>query len=174
MQSPCASCHPSAPTPDGAFPLFTDFGFVALGVPRHRALPANADPARHDLGLCGPLRTDFIGRADYCGLFRTPSLRNVAVRHAFFHNGVFHTLEDVMRFYVQRDLDPARFYGPGGRFDDLPPRWRINVNTEPPFDRRPGDAPALSEAEIADVIAFLRTLTDADVAAANRAMPPSR
>ena len=36
---------------------------------------------------------------------------------------------------------------------------------EPPFDRKPGGKPALSDAEIADIVAFLRTLTDGFVAA---------
>jgi hypothetical protein len=38
-----------------------------------------------------------------------------------------------------------------------------NVNREPPFDRTPGQSPALNDAEIGDVIAFLNTLTDADL-----------
>ncbi len=46
-------------------------------------------------------------------------------------------------------------------FDDLPEAYKAHVNTsEAPYDRRPGDAPALNDAEIDDVIAFLRTLTD--------------
>ena len=80
----------SAPTADGAFPLFTDFGLIAIGVPRHRGLPANTDPGFFDLGLCGPLRSDLRDRAEYCGRFRTPGLRNVALRGSFFHNGVLH------------------------------------------------------------------------------------
>jgi cytochrome c peroxidase len=163
----CASCHLSKPTPDGAFPLFSDFGHIAIGVPRNRTTAANADPRFFDLGLCGPLRTDFADEADYCGRFRTPSLRNAAVRQSFFHNGGMHTLDEAIRFYVQRDTDPAHWYGrnPDGsprRFDDLPERFHANVNTDPPFGGRPGDAPALSDAEIDDVVAFLKTLTDAD------------
>ena len=47
------------------------------------------------------------------------------------------------------------------KFDDLPPEYRVNVNSsEAPYNRRPGDAPALSDAEIDDVIAFLETLSD--------------
>jgi cytochrome c peroxidase len=47
------------------------------------------------------------------------------------------------------------------KFDDLPAELAANVNTtEPPYDRRPGDLPALSEPEIQDVVAFLQTLTD--------------
>ncbi len=160
----CAQCHPSA-IKQGAFPQFTDYGYVALGVPRNRALSANADPRYFDLGLCGPLRTDLADRKQYCGLFRTPSLRNVATRRVFFHNGVMHRLVDVLRFYAERDLRPERWYprGADGRvqiFDDLPAPYRANVDHEPPLDRRPGEAPALAAADIADLLAFLRTLTD--------------
>ena len=43
----------------------------------------------------------------------------------------------------------------------IAPEYRANVNTsEAPYDRRQGDVPALSDAEIDDVIAFLRTLSD--------------
>jgi cytochrome c peroxidase len=155
----CASCHPSRGK-EGAAPLFTDFGFVALGVPRNRAIPANRDPAFFDLGLCGPLRTDFAGRADYCGRFRTPSLRNVATRRRFMHNGLFTSLAQVVRFYATRDTDPARWY-PRGVPDDLPARYRGNLEATPPFGRARGGRPALTEQEIADVVAFLGTLTDA-------------
>ena len=50
----CASCHPSARTGDGAFPIFTDFGMVGLGVPRNRALAVDRDPAFVDLGPVRP------------------------------------------------------------------------------------------------------------------------
>ena len=49
-------------------------------------------------------------RPEYCGLFRTPSLRNVALRQTFFHNGVFHSLRDAVAFYVTRETDPGRWY----------------------------------------------------------------
>lgn len=41
----CAACHLSQRQPDGAFPAFSDFGLIALGVPRNRALAVNRDPA---------------------------------------------------------------------------------------------------------------------------------
>jgi cytochrome c peroxidase len=161
----CASCHPSQ-IRKGAFPQFTDFGFNAIGVPRNRALPANRDPGYFDRGLCGPLRRDLAGHPEYCGFFRVPVLRNTATRRAYFHNGVFHTLEQVMDFYVARDVSPDRFYpkvqGRVEAFDDLPPEQRRNVTHDPPFDRKSGAAPALTKAEIRDVIAFLKALTDAD------------
>jgi cytochrome c peroxidase len=162
----CASCHPSGGY-HGALPQFTDFGFNALGVPRNRQIAANEDPAFHDLGLCGPERKDLGAHPEYCGEFRVPSLRNVAVRRAFFHNGVFHKLEQVIAFYVERDRNPGRWYRKVGghvqTFDDLPPAYRENVNREPPFGGKPGAPPALDKTETRDLIAFLKTLTDADL-----------
>ena len=77
------------------------------------------------------------------------------------HNGFFKNLRDVVAFYVTRDTDPGRWYTTGVKFDDLPPQYRGNVNTtEVPYNRQPGDAPALNDAEIDDVVAFLFTLTD--------------
>jgi len=105
----CARCHPSAKI-KGAFPQFTDFGFAAIGAPRNAAIPANADRRYFDLGLCGPLRTDLQDRLEFCGLFRTPSLRNVARRPVFLHNGVFHSLSEVVRFYAERDTKPQQWY----------------------------------------------------------------
>ena len=46
------------------------------------------------------------------------------------------------------------------KFDDLPADEYENVNVEPPFDREPGQKPRLTDAESADIIVFLRTLTD--------------
>jgi cytochrome c peroxidase len=165
----CAHCHRSARANNDTPPQFTDFGLIALGVPRNRALPANADPAWFDLGACGPLRRDLAGRAEYCGLFRTPSLRNVALRTTFFHNGLVHSLREAVAFYVERDTNPGKWY-PRDRqgriltLDDLPVPYRGNLNREPPFGGKDGDPPVLSPAEIDDVTAFLNTLTDRNAA----------
>jgi cytochrome c peroxidase len=164
----CARCHVSRRGNDGTPPQFTDYGLIALGVPRNPAIPANADRGYYDLGLCGPIRSDLAGRPEYCGLFKTPTLRNVAVKQSFFHNGVFRSLRQVIEFYVERDTDPGRWYprradGSIDKYDDLPAAYRANVNIEPPFDRLPGDKPALDDAEIDDIVAFLGTLTDADL-----------
>ncbi len=162
----CAACHLDQPGPGGQPPLFTDFQYEALGVPRNAAIAANRNPDYYDLGLCGPYRTDLRGQTQYCGMFLTPSLRNVATRHVFFHNGVFHSLHQVLEWYVNRDRHPGRFYprdaeGEVVKFNDLPPQYRGNVDTvDAPFNRRPGDPPALNDAQIRDVIAFLGTLTD--------------
>jgi cytochrome c peroxidase len=160
----CARCHPSGMR-QGAFPQFTDFGFAGVGAPRNPKIPANADARYYDLGLCGPLRTDLRDRKEYCGLFRTPSLRNVARRRVFFHNGVMHRLEDAVRFYAQRDTQPQKWYpkGPGGtirKFDDVPAAYVVNLDRAAPFDRHVGDPPAFSESDVQDLVAFLNTLTD--------------
>lgn len=161
----CINCHRSMPAKDGTPPQFTDYGLIAIGVPRNRELPANRDPAFFDLGACGPTRRDLVGIDEFCGIFKTPTLRNVALRKTFFHNGQFHDLSEVVRFYVERDIHPEKWYpqradGSVDIYDDLPARYRANLNREPPFDRQPGDPPALDEAEIRDVVAFLGTLTD--------------
>jgi cytochrome c peroxidase len=120
------------------------------------------------MGLGGPLRTDQAGQSQFCGLFKTPTLRNVATRTVFFHNGRFHTLKEALRFYVRRDTDPRLWYpiSPSGavdKFDDLPLTLRGNVDViDEPLTRKEGAAPAWTDAEIDDVIAFLQTLSDRD------------
>jgi cytochrome c peroxidase len=163
----CASCHLGT-SRDGVPPPFTDFDFVNVGVPRNPRLPANADPRYYDLGLCGPNRRDLAKKRELCGFFRSPTVRNTAIRDAFFHNGVYTTLRQVMEFYNERDLHPEKFYSrnPDGsvhRYDDLPSGYPDDIDHDPPLDRKPGQAPALTDADINDIIAFLKTLTDADV-----------
>jgi cytochrome c peroxidase len=168
----CAGCHLSKPGTDGQPPLFTDTEYEALGVPRNRALPANRDPAFFDMGLCGPIRTDLSHQTQYCGMFLTPTLRNAARRRVFFHNGVYHNLRQVVDFYNFRDVEPARIYprdrsGRLATYDDLPAQFRGNVDTaDAPFGRSPGRRPPLTDAEEADIIAFITTLNDGDGAAA--------
>lgn len=161
----CANCHRSRRGKDGTPPQFTDYGLIALGLPRNGAIAANADPRFFDLGACGPLRTDLAGRGEFCGLFKTPTLRNVALRQTFFHNGLMHSLGEAVAFYVERDTNPGKWYprdraGTLAKYNDLPAQYHGNVNKEPPFGGQVGDRPALSSAEIDDVVAFLKTLTD--------------
>jgi cytochrome c peroxidase len=72
------------------------------------------------------------------GRFKTPGLRNVALTAPYMHDGSLRTLEEVVRFYDR-----------GGRpNENLDPRIR-------PL--------GLSETEIEALVAFLRSLTSADV-----------
>jgi cytochrome c peroxidase len=162
----CGGCHVDQPTRDGLPPLFTDHQFEALGVPRNAALSLNGNPDYFDLGICGPYRTDMSHDTQYCGMFLTPTLRNVATRRVFMHNGVYHTLQQVMDFYNFRDTAPQKVYqhdaaGTVRKFDDLPQRYWGNIDVaDPPFDRKLGDPVAMTPQDEDDIIAFLKTLTD--------------
>ena len=168
----CIACHVGDETShDPADWLFTDFTYDTLGIPRNAQIPDNDNPAFFDLGLC--LQDGIAAKAppdfdveSLCGAFKVPTLRNVAVTAPYGHNGYFTTLRDVVRFYVTRDTNPELWYptGAGGvvqKFNDLPPEYRGNVNTEEvPYDRKPGEPPRLKDDEIDAVVAFLNTLTD--------------
>lgn len=160
----CDACHrlnDTSPMPERS--LFTDYGFEAVGAPRNRGLPAARDPRSFDLGLCERHDHPHMDDDRECGSFRTPSLRNVAIRSSFMHNGSFSKLRDVVAFYATRGTDPKRWYGPGPAFDDMPEKHRVNVNTRRvPYDRGVGEAPRLDDGEIDAIVAFLQTLTDAE------------
>jgi len=191
----CFGCHfADASQDDGAPAQLTDFSFEAIGVPRNPEIPANRDRRYVDLGLCGPQRDDHAKFPEFCGLFKTPTLRNVATRRALFHNGVIHSLEQAVRFYNTRDSRPELWYPTlGGRartkpdpsfpryglvttqyvggtvqkFDDLPARYRKNLDAQLPLDgRAAGSPPPMSERDVTDLVCFLRTLTDIDQQAA--------
>jgi cytochrome c peroxidase len=160
----CAFCHkldPSSPNPRRS--PFTDYGFETVGVPRNPRLPGARHGDRFDLGLCetGSLRAH-TGEERFCGSFRTPSLRNVALRPSFMHNGYFTRLRDVVAFYATRNVTPRRWYGGGKLYDDLPARYHEYVNEAiAPYDRGAGERPRLDDDEIDALVAFLETLTDA-------------
>ena len=144
---------------------FTDFGFEAIGAPRNNEIPANKNPAYFDLGLCGPVRQDLRKETAYCGMFKTPTLRNVATRQVFLHNGVFKSLDDVIHFYAERDSKPEKWYpkvnGSIAMYNDIPKKYRENVDhVNAPFNRKKTDKPAMTEAEMQDLLAFLKTLDD--------------
>ena len=191
-QGNCASCHYPGTGLGGSSGMFTDYSYEAIGVPRNGALAGNEDPAYYDLGVCGPLREDHLPGAPahlrFCGMFKTPTLRNVTKRHVFFHNGVMASLEQVLRFYATRDSMPELWYPTRGgaakttndpgfpayglvktqytggtvqKYDDLPRQYRANVDPQLPLDgRKPGSRPALDEQQMKDLLCYLETLTD--------------
>jgi len=165
----CSSCHFTGAGINGSSGLFTDFSYEAIGVPRNTTLPQNQDAAFFDIGICGPARGDHlpVGSAPsaFCGMFKTPTLRNVATRHAFFHNGAIHSLEEAIRFYNTRDTRPELWYpskhGKVQKFDDLPAAYRKNVDAQMPLDgRRAGSKNPMTDQETKDLICFLGTLND--------------
>jgi len=147
----CAGCH--AIGPDHA--LFTDHRFhnTGVGAPApptvgvrvelapgvytvlpHEVVAAVSEPAKPDLGRF-EITDDPADRFAY----KTPSLRNVALSAPYMHDGSLATLADVVRFY-----------NGGGR-----PNPGLD-----PLIRPLG----LNESEIGDLIAFLESLTGADIA----------
>lgn len=161
----CFACHYNGAGLNGSVRLFTDFTYAAIGVPRNRAIPLNRDPRYFDLGICD--RADHKKGSDkiYCGMFKTPTLRNVATRKAFFHNGQLKSLRDVILFYNTRDTQPERWYptknGKVQKYDDLPARYRANIDTQAPLDGKKIGAPgAMTEQDMADLEVFLQTLND--------------
>jgi cytochrome c peroxidase len=162
----CAGCHTSEPGKDGYPPAFTDRQYEALAPPRNLALADTKDPNYFDLGVCGPIRKNVADQTQFCGMFKTPTLRNTAVRHAFFHNGVFQTLQQVMDFYNFRDTTPEKVYplnadGKAEKYNDIPVQYHANVDvSDPPFNRHPGETPAMTAQDETDLIAFLKTLND--------------
>jgi len=166
----CASCHTSTSGPSGQPPLFTNFTYENVGVPKNPenpyyrmdrvqvdGKPINPDGANWvDPGLAGFLQTS--GNPAWQsmaqenrGKHRVPTLRNVDKRpskdfpKAYMHNGVFKSLEEVVHFYNTRDVPGAGWPAP-----EVPQ----NVNAKETGNLR------LTPQEEAAVVAFLKTLSD--------------
>lgn len=166
-QGNCASCHTSRNGPNGERPVFTNFSYAALGLPRNPQIQKNADPTFFDMGLCGPKRTDLSARTDLCGQFKVPTLRNIALTAPYFHNASVSSLTEAVSFYATRDIDPGHWYpSVNDKFNDLPVAYRGNVLRTVPFGQQRGDRPLLSAQDVADLVSFLQTLTD------DRTAPP--
>jgi cytochrome c peroxidase len=179
----CVACHYAGANFNGSVALMTDFTYQAIGAPRNDTqipgnpdpIPSNAAASYVDMGLCGPLNNlhtpgtassgagpDAITGVNvpdpYCGRFKVPTLRNVATRSVFFHNGVFHSLVQVLNFYNTRDTNPEYWYpSTGGNpgqpvqnpsyalfptsasgataqsFNDLPAAYQGNIDEELPM-----------------------------------------
>ena len=170
----CAECHTSKRGPKGAHPVFTDFTYDNLGVPKNPKNPflgmdAEWNPAGSayvDTGLGGFLKKAGYKPSQYepeTGKFKVPTLRNVDKRpspgfvKAFGHNGYFKSLKEIVHFYNTRDL-LARCEK---RSDPKPgencwpePEVSSNVNKD-----ELGNL-GLTEREEEAIVAFMRTLSD--------------
>ena len=158
----CADCHVLEEGPNGGPPVFTDFTYDNLGVPKNPAnmfysMPEEWNPDENawvDRGLGGFLeKTEEYAQfaeVNY-GKHKVPTLRNVDLRprgdftKAFLHNGYFKTLKDVMHFYNTRDVEGANW---------PPPEVSANVN-----DTELGNL-ELNEREEELIVLFMKTLSD--------------
>lgn len=86
------------------------------------------------------------------GAFKTPSLRNVARTAPYFHDGRFATLEEAVRFYLE------------------PPEGETLGEREGTLDL----IPDLTDRQVADLVAFLKTLDSAPLPEAVTTPPEQR
>jgi cytochrome c peroxidase len=170
----CANCHTSRPGRNGEPPLFTDFRYDNIGVPRNPDNPWYTMPAefnRDGVKWVDPGLAEFLAGVpqyamyakDNLGKHRAPTVRNVDVRptpsyvKAFGHNGYFKSLEAVVHFYNTRDVLPAadKVKDPKPGVNCWPaPEVRENLNTT-----ELGNLGLTAEEEAA-VVAFLKALSD--------------
>lgn len=118
---------------------------IAAG--RNAPDPIQADPATFEVNAGVPV--DPAERDAVDGSFKTPGLRNVELTGPYFHNGGQATLEQVVEFYDRggdrRGPDGADSTGFGANGSNLDP----DIGSL-----------GLTAQEKADLVAFLKTLTD--------------
>jgi cytochrome c peroxidase len=160
----CAQCHLG--------PHLSDQKFHNIGIPQLG--PGFGPAAPQDLGRAG-----VSGDAAERYLFRTPPLRNVELTGPWMHDGAYTTLTAAIRHY----LDPRKSliaFDPAGLRAELretylndPATLQAMLQTLDSKMREPAD---LSDAQVDDLGAFLRALTDpaaADLGAVAPASVPS-
>jgi len=161
----CHRCH----TSNGQDPLFTDFSYDNLGVPKNPENPVYmTNPSFIDTGLGG-----FLANAGYSeqvylqeiGKVKVPTLRNVDLRpdssfvKAYSHNGYFKSLKGIVHFYNTRDVKdicPGEYTEAQALAADCWPFPEVmeNVNVD-----ELGDL-GLTDKEEDAIVAFLQALSD--------------
>ena len=170
----CAECHVLDPGPGNTPPVFTDFTYDNLGIPKNLenpfySMPADINPQGNrwvDNGLGGFLQTHQDLRQhwlDNIGKHKVPTLRNIDKRpqpgfvKAYGHNGYFKDLKQIVHFYNTRDV-LGICWGAAGEVEGETcwpsPEIALNVNTEELGDLK------LTDSEEDAIIVFLKTLTD--------------
>ncbi len=175
----CSSCHTLEPGPDG-YPLFTDFGYDNIGVPKNPDNPFYSMPAAWnpdgenwvDYGLGGFLKEAGFSADIYepeLGKVKVPTLRNVDLRpsedfvKAYGHNGYFKSLEDIVFFYHWRAMMDSGMGcdgmggGMGGGMDcenmeTMFPPPEVDMNRTP--------LGMFPRPQVDNIVTFLKTLSD--------------
>ena len=159
----CNLCHISRRSfaPDGSEtmpPLFTDFTYDNLGVPKNFFIEDLAGPQPPDFGLGGVLLDP-----NQNGKFKVMTLRNIEITAPYAHNGVFQTIEQIVHFYNTRDVlnpcDPVL----GNKDPEFGVTcWPSAEVPETMNVEELGDL-GLTPIEESQIVAFLKTLTDRDL-----------
>jgi cytochrome c peroxidase len=153
----CVACHVADWTPDPGNvvvpawaptgwvpPVFTDFTFDNLGVPKNTEYPLDPD-ALVDLGLGA-----IVGDEDENGKFKVMTLRNIGLTEPYAHNGLFKSLKEITHFYNTRDVPGARKKGA----DWPPPEFPDTMNVD-----ELGNL-GLSDDDEDAIVEFMKTLSD--------------
>jgi cytochrome c peroxidase len=146
----CASCHPSRPSADGTPPLFTTFAYENIGLPKFAdspfySLDKQLNPAGEAFIDHGLMKVT--GNPADDGKFRVPTLRNVAKTSPYGHNGYIHRIDEFIELITGSCMREGTCKLPAAEVEANAQRVRSHQT-------------ALSRQEIADLTAFLRTLTD--------------
>ena len=141
--------------------LFTDFTYDNVGIPKNYASgyltnPHNPDgPAFIDRGLGAVVHDPALD-----GAFKVPTLRNLALTAPYGHNGYFDTMEQIVTFYATRDTRPACANPKASAREAMAARCWPPAEVPGTVNRdEMGNLP-LNQRDIADLVAFLNTLTD--------------
>lgn len=149
----CVACHRG--------PNFSDASLLGGQAP-HRLFPAHPTPyaARYRLA------EDRGGAAPGAerGVWRVPSLRNVALTGPWFHNGAVDDLGEAVRVMASAQLGMAVDCDPADQ--RLALRWSAQTRTLGAVERR-----CLGRKQVADLVAFLEALSSDTLRAAVRASP---
>ncbi len=165
----CSSCHTLTAEP-GKHPLFTDFGYDNIGVPKNPANPFYKMPKAWnpdgknwvDYGLGGYLRDAGQPAEVYepqLGKQKVPTLRNVDLRpaadtvKAYGHNGYFKSLNDIVLFYHWRGCMGG---GMGGGMDGC----MGNMFDAPEVPETVATLNMFPRPQVDNIVAFLKTLSD--------------
>ncbi len=150
----CVACHRGD--------NFSDEQFHVLATPQIGRGKGNGSDGTNDYG-----RFNVTGNPDDRFAFRTPSLLNVTVTGPWSHAGAYTSLEAVVRHHLNPELAIEHY--DYAQIDPAIDASHMRINTAEALQQldqlyRSGHSKltikALSDDQVADLIAFLKTLTD--------------